>query len=169
MARLISAPGCHAWLGECGDSTGRSAADGSATGRWGDRVAHRLGGTGHLRYPEPDAYQDRLPVLEFYLAIVALHHRDRAIRGIGMVRAGRDASPQTPQGTPRKPAGLTRRTLARQDQFDTIAQRGVRSGWAEPASRNANNGSELPRMRLDQAPPVTLASRPTRRLRTGLD
>src|SRR5215831_8816206 len=112
MARLISTPGCHTWLGECDDSTGPSAAGASATGRWGDRLAHRPGGTGHLRYPEPDAYQDRLPVLEFYLAIVALHHRDRAIRGIGMVRAGRDASPQTPQGTPRKPAGLTRwRTL----------------------------------------------------------
>ena len=41
---------------------------------------------------EPGAYQDPLPVLELYLAIVGLHYRNRGIRSTGMVRVGCDAA-----------------------------------------------------------------------------
>src|SRR5262249_32650175 len=98
-----------------------------------------------LRHPEPDAHQDRLPLLEFYLAVVALHHRDRAIRGVGMAWARRDASPQTPRGTPRTPTGLTVRTLARhlRRRINSTPQAGGAGAAAPPGGRDARAGGAL--------------------------
>ena len=99
-------------LGECDEPASSRETVGSATRRRGNRLAIRPGGIADLRHPEPGGPQGSLPRLELYLAIVALHHRDSGIRGIGVVWVGRVASSQTPQGTPRKPAVLTVGILA---------------------------------------------------------
>src|SRR5262249_25093760 len=78
-------------------------------------------GPAHLRHPEPARREVPLPHCELYLAIVALHHRDGSSRGIGLVRVGRDASSQTPQGTPRKSAALTNSEKSRLREFRRLA------------------------------------------------